>query len=237
MAQIRLGNTPVEVVFKDIKNVHLTVHPPEGRVRIAAPTRMTLDRVRLFAIAKLGWIRKQQAELRAQEREPRRKFIPRESLYLWGRRYLLAVEEADRPATVDVLSRRIRLTVRPGTSLTARTAVMEAWYRDQVREALPGLLGRWERVVGASAGRVSVRRMKTRWGSCNHGSGSILLNTELAKKPPECLEYVLVHELVHLLEPTHNTRFVTLMDEHMPAWRHYRRVLNRLPIRQEAWTY
>jgi len=237
MAQIRLGNTPVEVVFKDIKNVHLTVHPPEGRVRIAAPQRMTLERVRLFAIAKLGWIRAQQKALRAQDREPRREFIARESHYLWGRRYLMVVEEADQPATVELRPRRIKLTVRPRTSRAARTTVMEGWYRDQLRSALPDLLSRWEQVIGVKAGRVSVRRMKTRWGSCNHRTGSILLNTELAKKPPECLEYVLVHELIHLLEPTHNARFVDLMDQFMPAWRHYRRVLNRLPIRQERWAY
>jgi predicted metal-dependent hydrolase len=237
MAQIRLGNTPVDVVFKDIKNVHLTVHPPEGRVRIAAPQRMTLDRVRLFAITKLDWIRAQQKALRGQDREPRREFITRESHYLWGRRYLMVVEEADRPPSVEVRPRRIKLTVRPKTTLRARTALMERWYRDQVRDALPNLLERWEPVVGVKAGRVAVRRMKTRWGSCNHNSGSILLNTELAKKPAECLEYVLVHELIHLLEPTHNAHFIALMDDFMPAWRHYRRVLNRLPIRQENWTY
>jgi len=234
---IALGNVSVDVVLKDIKHVHLTVHPPSGRVRIAAPRRMSLDRIRLFAIAKIGWIRRQQAALRAQEREEPRDYIDRESHFVWGRRYLMVVVERDSAPSIELKSRKLVLTVRPGTSKARREALVDGWYRQQPKDALQPLLERWEPVIGVKAGRVSVRRMKTRWGSCNHRTGSILLNTELAKKPVECLEYVLVHELIHLIEPTHNARFVALMDEFMPAWPHHRRALNRLPVRGENWTY
>lgn len=237
MPRIALGNVAVDVVLKDIKNVHLTVHPPNGRVRIAAPRRMSLDRIRLFAIAKLEWIRRQQAALREQEREEPRGYVERESHYVWGRRYLMAVVEQEAPPTVELKPRRLVLTVRPGTPEEKREAVVDDWYRRQVKDAVPALLSRWEPILGVKAEAVYVRRMKTKWGSCNPKARTIRLNTELAKKPRECLEYVVVHELVHLLEPTHNARFVALMDQFMPAWPHHRRVLNRLPVRRENWTY
>ena len=237
MPRIALGNVAVDVVLKDIKNVHLTVHPPNGRVRIAAPRRMSLDRIRLFAIAKLEWIRRQQAAMRDQEREDPRDYVERESHYVWGRRYLMSVVERDAPPSVELKPRKVVLTVRPGTPKGRRAALVEEWYRRQLKEAVPALLERWELTLGVKAEAVSIRRMKTKWGSCNPKARTILLNTELAKKPRECLEYAVVHELVHLLEPTHNARFVALMDEHMPAWPHYRRVLNRLPVRRENWTY
>lgn len=237
MPRISLGNVGVDVVFKDIKNVHLTVHPPNGRVRIAAPRRMSLDRIRLFAIAKLGWIRRQQASLRDQEREEPRDYVERESHYVWGRRYLMSIVERDAPPAVELRPRRLVLAVRPGTPEAKREALMDGWYRRQLKDAVPAVLDRWEPVLGVKAETVSVRRMKTKWGSCNPKAGTILLNTELAKKPRECLEYVVVHELVHLLEPTHNARFVALMDQFLPAWPHHRRVLNRLPVRRENWTY
>ena len=237
MPKIALGNVSVDVVLKDIKHVHLTVHPPSGRVRIAAPRRMSLDRIRLFAIAKLGWIRRQQAALRAQEREEPRDYIDRESHFVWGRRYLMAVVERDSAPSIELKSRKLVLTVRAGTTEARREALVDGWYRQQLKDAVPALLERWEPVIGVKAGRVSVRRMKTRWGSCNHRTGSILLNTELAKKPVECLEYVLVHELIHLIDPTHNARFVALMDSFLPGWTHRRDVLNSLPVRHVEWAY
>lgn len=236
-SRIELGDLTIDVVRKNIKHVHLTVHPPLGRVRLAAPRHLSLDTLRVFALSKLGWIRQQQAKLKAQEREPPRDYVERESHYLWGKRYLLAVRESDEPPRVELAHRRILLSVRPGTGTGRRQEIVEAWYRERLREAVPPLLARWQPRLGVEAERWFVQRMKTRWGSCNHAARTIRLNTELAKKPPECLEYIVVHELVHLLEPTHNARFVAFMDRFLPTWQAHRDMLNRLPVRQETWSY
>jgi predicted metal-dependent hydrolase len=235
--RFNLGGIVVSVVLKDIKNVHLSVYPPSGRVRIAAPRRMSIDTIRVYAISRLDWIRKQQRKLREQERETPREYIDRESHYVWGRRYLLAVREADEPPSISLKPRRMLLRVRPGASETKRAVLIDEWYRAQIKAAVPPLLERWENLIGVKAERVFVQRMKTKWGSCNHEAQTIRLNTELAKKPPECLEYIVVHELVHLVEPTHNARFMALMDRYMPRWQSYREKLNRLPVRQETWNY
>jgi predicted metal-dependent hydrolase len=198
---------------------------------------MSLDTVRVFAIAKLPWIKKQQCKLLEQERETPREYIDRESHYAWGRRYLLKVIEADRPRSVELSHGRMILLVRRGTQRTKRQAILDEWYREQVRTALPPLIEKWERLMGVKVRRVFVQRMKTKWGSCNHRAGSIRLNTDLARKPRECLDYIVVHEMVHLLEPTHNERFVALMDQFMPKWRAYREVLDKLPVRHESWNY
>lgn len=235
--QFKLGDTTVDVVLKDIKNVHLSVYPPTGRVRISAPKRMSLDTIRVFAISKLDWIRRQQVKLQEQERETPREYVERESHYLWGKRYLLTVTERDEPPAIELKHRRMLLGVRPGTDQARRGEIVEEWYREQLKQAVPPLLERWQPVLGVSVERWFVQRMKTRWGSCNHKARTIRLNTELAKKPPECLEYIVVHELVHLLEPTHNARFLALMDQFMPHWKFHRQALNRLPVRQETWSY
>lgn len=235
--QLKLADLEVDVVLKDIKNVHLSVYPPTGRVRISAPKHMSLDTIRVFAISKLDWIKQQQRELRAQERETPREYVDRESHYVWGQRYLLTVSEKDEAPSVELKHHRMLLQVRPGTDLAKREALVEAWYREQLKQAVPPLLARWQPLMGVHAERFFVQRMKTKWGSCNHRARTIRLNTELAKKPPECLEYIVVHELVHLLEPTHNPRFVALMDRFMPKWQFHREVLNRLPVRREEWDY
>ncbi len=235
--QIKLGGMTADVVLKDIKNIHLSVYPPTGQVRIAAPARMKLDTIRVFAISKLGWIRQQQRKLLAQEREPRREYRDRESHYLWGKRYLLKVVEADQPPTVELKHTGLILRIRPGTSEAQRDAIVQDWYREQIREAVPALFAKWEPLLGVKVARVYVQRMKTMWGGCNPAAGNIRLNTELAKKPRECLEYIVVHEMMHLQEPTHNARFIALMDGFMPKWQHHREALNRLPVRQEHWEY
>lgn len=234
--QIDLGEISVDVVRKDIKNVHLSVYPPNGRVRIAAPARMSLDTIRVFAISKLGWIRRQQAKMRGQERDAPREYLERESHYLWGRRYLLRIEERDAAPDVDLTPRRIVLGVRPGTSEMGRRAVLENWYRRQLRTAASALIAKWEPVLGVTVARLFVQRMKTKWGSCNHRAATIRLNTELARKPPESLEYIVVHEMAHLLEPTHGGRFIAVMDRVMPGWPHRRDHLNQLPVAHEGWT-
>ncbi len=235
--QIELGDITADVILKDIKNVHLSVYPPAGHVRISAPERMSLDTIRVFAISKLDWIKQQQAKLRAQERESPRDYVDRESHYVWGKRYLLTVTESDEPPAIELKHRRMLLRVRPGTGVDKRRELVEEWYRERLKEAVPPLLARWQPLLGVSVERWFVQRMKTKWGSCNHKAHTIRLNTDLAKKPPECLEYIVVHELVHLLEPTHNARFVALMDRFMPKWQFHRQVLNRLPVRQETWSY
>ena len=235
--RIQLGDISVDVIRKDIKNVHLSVHPPTGRVRIAAPERMSLDTVRVFAIAKVPWIRKQQRKLREQERETPREYIDRESHYVWGKRYLLKVVEADQPSAVELNHGRMILRVRRGTAKAKRQAILEEWHREQVRTAAPPLIEKWQRLTGIKVKRFFVQRMKTKWGSCNNRASSIRLNTDLVRKPMECLEYIVVHEIVHLLEPTHNERFMTLMDQFMPKWQFHRAVLNRLPVRHESWDY
>jgi len=237
MTQLHLGEISVDVVHRPIKNVHLSVHPPSGRVRISAPDRMTLDTIRLFAVSKLGWIRRQQKKLRGQERETPREYLNRESHYLWGRRYLLEVIKAHEAPSVELTPRYMKLTVRPRTTKAQWEGVVARWYRDQVRTVLAELILKWERRLGVSVRNVTVRQMKTKWGSCNHHAGTIQLNTELAKKPLECLEYILLHEMAHLLEPTHGARFVALMDQHMPQWRFVRQTLNELPVRHAEWGY
>jgi predicted metal-dependent hydrolase len=234
---IRLGDIAVDVVLKDIKNVHLSVYPPSGRVRIAAPRRMSLDTIRVFAISKLGWIKQQQRKLREQERETPREYLTRESHYLWGRRYLLQLIECDESPSVTLSHRKMVLRVRPGTGDEKKQAIVEQWYREQLRQAALPLIAKWEPVLGVKVRRSFIRRMKTRWGSCNPLASSIRLNTDLAKKPPECLEYIVVHEMVHLLETTHNARFIALMDRFIPQWAFRRKLLNQLPVRHEEWTY
>jgi predicted metal-dependent hydrolase len=235
--QLDLGGIAVDIVFKDIKNVHLSVHPPAGRVRISAPSRMSLDTVRVFAISKLAWIKQQQAKIQDQERETPREYLDRESHFVWGARYLLKVVEEERPARVELRPGKMILSVRPRANDATKEAIVAQWYRDQIRSAVPGLLAKWGGLLGLQPKQIFVQRMKTKWGSCNPVAGTIRLNTELAKKPKECLEYIVVHELVHLLEPTHNARFVELMDAFMPSWRLQRDRLNRLPVRHEDWAY
>lgn len=235
--QLKIGDVSVDLVLKDIKNIHLSVYPPTGRVRISAPMHMSLDTIRVFAIAKLGWIRKQQARLQSQVRETPHVYVDRESHHLWGRRYLLKVVEIDRTPSVEMKGGSLFLRVRPGSDRAKRREVMDAWYRDRLREAVPPLIAAWAPAIGVTVDRFFVQRMRTRWGSCSPGRRTIRLNTDLARKPRECLEYIVVHELAHLLEPTHSARFVALMDRLIPGWRHRRDQLNQLPVRHEEWAY
>ena len=235
--RIMLGKIAVDVIHKDIKNIHLSVYPPAGRVRISAPLRMNLDTLRIFAISKLGWIKQQQRKLREQERETPREYIDRESHYVWGKRYLLRVIEGDKAPSVELKHSRMILRVRPGTDELKKRAIVEEWYREQLKKVVPPLIAKWEPLMHVKVERFFVQRMKTKWGSCNHGARSIRLNTDLAKKPRECLEYIVVHEMLHLIEPTHSACFVALMDQFMTKWQFYREQLNRLPVNHEDWVY
>jgi predicted metal-dependent hydrolase len=237
VTKIELGEIAVDVVKKDIKNVHLSVYPPTGKVRISAPLRMDLDTIRVFAISKLGWIKQQQKKIGEQEREPPREYLDRESHYIWGKRYLLKIVEKDAAPEVEVRHNQMLLQTRPATSEAKKQAILDEWYRSQLKGAVPQLIAKWEPLMHVKVARFFVQKMKTKWGSCSPSSASIRLNTDLAKKPRECLEYIVVHEMTHLLEPTHNSRFIALMDLFMPNWRFYREVLNRLPVRHESWSY
>lgn len=235
LTQINLGEITADVILKDIKNIHLSVHPPAGRVRISAPARLSLEAIRAFALSRLEWIRRQQERVQAQERETRREYLDRESHFVWGKRYLLRVIEQDRAPGVELQHGWLLLRVRPGADTEKKRAVVETWYRALLREALPPLIGKWEPLLGVRVERFFVQRMKTKWGSCNPQACSIRLNSELAKKPRLCLEYVVVHEMAHLIEPRHNARFVALLDRSMPQWRLERDRLNQLPVGHEEW--
>jgi predicted metal-dependent hydrolase len=235
--QVQFADIAVDVVRKRIKNVHLSVHPPTGRVSIAAPLHMNLDTIRVFAIAKLGWIRQQQKKLREQERETPREYLNRESHYVWGRRYLLKLIEADLPASVWLTQRQLVMRTHPNWHIERKQELLDSWYRQELKLAVPDLIAKWHPLIGAKPSKWFVQRMKTKWGSCNADARTIRINTELAKKPRECLEYIVVHELVHLREPTHNARFIALMNQFMPHWRSTQELLNRLPARHESWGY
>ena len=216
---IQLGEIAVALTRKDVKHVHLSVHPPSGRVTLVAPIGTRSEVARAYAISKLGWIRDQQARMRGQARETARQFVERESHYLWGRRYLLTVREEEAKPSIRLSHRAIMLTVRPGSSGAKRAAVMHEWHKSLLHEAVPELIARWEPKLGVGVSDYFLQRMKTKWGSCNHRARTIRLNTELVKKPKDLLEYVVVHEMLHLMEPTHSERFLGLMNKHYPAWR------------------
>jgi hypothetical protein len=237
MKQLQLGKINVDVLQKDIKNIHLSVYPPTGRVRISAPTRMDLDTIRVFAISKLSWIKKQQTKLRTQEREAPREYLNRESHYFNGKRYLLKVIEQSAVPRVELKHSIIELHVRPQTNKEKMKSILDEWYRSQLKTSLPALIGKWEKKMNVKVNKFGIKKMKTKWGTCIREAKRIWLNLELAKKPRECLEYIVVHEMVHLLERNHNERFISLMDKFMPKWKFYKEELNRRPLRHENWNY
>ena len=234
---LKLGSIVADLVRKDIKNVHLSVYPPAGRVRISAPLRMNVETVRAFAVSKLGWIKAQQKQILAQERESPREYLERESHFVWGKRYLLEIIECDGPPKIELKARRLVLQLRPTMSPERREQILDGWYRARLREVVLPLIAKWEPLLGVRVERLFIQRMKTKWGSCSHTVSAIRLNAELAKKPRECVEYVVVHEMIHLIEPNHGKGFIARMERVMPLWRQYRRILNQLPVRHEDWLY
>lgn len=232
---IQIGEIAILVTRKAIKNVHLSVHPPSGRVTLTAPIATRLEVARAYAISKLGWIREQRQKLADQVRETPRKFVGRESHSLWGRRHLLTVALRETKPFVSLDHKRITLTVRPGSDAKKRADVIHDWHKSLLHEVVPLVIKKWEPKLKVKVVGYFLQRMKTKWGSCNHRVGHIRLNTELVKKPKDLLEYVIVHEMVHLLEPTHSDRFVTILGQHYPTWREARAELNELPLTAEEW--
>jgi predicted metal-dependent hydrolase len=235
---IRVSGLAVQVVRKDIKNLHLGVYPPNGRVRVAAPLRVSDEAVRMAVVTRLAWIKRQRAKFAGQSRQSAREFITGESHYFLGQRYRLNVVVQDGTAHVAIRNNRtIDLFVREGSDTAQRERVLLAWYRQQLKELIPTLIQKWEAIVGVKVAEWGVKRMRTKWGTCNIKARRIWLNLELAKKPVQCLESIIVHEMVHLLERHHNDRFTALMDGFMPQWRHHRAEMNRAPLGHETWSY
>lgn len=231
----QLGAISVQVTRKAVKNVHLSVYPPDGRVTLTMPLATRLDVARAYAISRLGWIRNKQTQILSQARESPRRFIERESHYLWGRRHLLTVIQRDQKPSISLDHRRITLTVRPGSNAAKRAEVIHEWHKSLLHAVVPALIRKWEPKLKVKVTGYFLQRMKTKWGSCNHQEGRIRLNTELVKKPKDLLEYVIVHEMVHLLEPVHSEQFIKILQDHYPTWREARAELNELPLTAEMW--
>ena len=237
MEQLHLGDITIDVILKDIKNVHLSVYPPLGKVRIAAPARMSLDNIRIYAISKLGWIKQQQQKFREQVREAPREFLYKEGHYFLGKRYLLKIFEHDAPPFVTIRHDTLELHIRPNTDISKRLVIMDDWYRQQLKELAPPIFQKWEKILEVSINELAIKKMKTKWGTCNREAKRIWLNLELAKKPFHCIEYINVHELVHLLERSHNAIFIAYMDRYLPEWKHLKNELNKLPVSHVEWLY
>lgn len=236
--QITVNGVEVQVIRKAIKNLHLGVYPPNGRVRVAAPLRVSNEAVRLAVVGKLGWIRRQRSNFQCQTRESQREMVSGESHYFLGRRYRLRVIQHEGAGRVVERNRRtLELHMRPQSGQKERERVLQRWYREQLRELIPPFLTKWETILGVQPAAWGIKRMKTKWGSCNVDAKRIWLNLELAKKPVQCLEYIVVHEMMHLLERHHNDRFISLMDRHLPHWRLHRQELNAAPLAHDTWSY
>ncbi|MCE5254331.1 MAG: M48 family metallopeptidase [Actinomycetia bacterium] len=235
-AFMQVAGINVDVIYKNIKNLHIGVYPPFGRVRVAAPERLTEEAIRLAIVQRLAWIKKQQDKLRSAERQSAREMVSGESHYVWGSRLRLEIIEQPGRAKIETSGSKLRLSAPPGTELDQRRRVLDAWYRKRIKAVIPGLIEKWEPIVGKEVTCWTVRRMKTKWGSCNPKSGRISLNLELAKKHPGCLEYILVHEMTHLHERKHGDRFTALMDDYLPNWRALRDQLGHTPLAHEEWS-
>lgn len=233
---ILIGNLTVEVVKKDIKNIHLSVHPPEGWVRVASPLSLSDESIRLYVISRMGWIKKQQAQFEAQERQIFRQYVSRESHYFQGERYLLRINYCRGAGYVEITNKGfIDLFVREGSSTEEKRKVMLEWYRQELKAAAQPIIEKWQSKMNLELNDWGVKKMKTKWGTCNIAAKRIWLNLELVKKPLCCLEYIIVHELTHLLERHHNDKFIGHLDNFLPQWRYYRTELNRMPLTYEDW--
>ena len=232
---ITIRGIDIDVIYKDIKNLHIGVYPPMGRVRVAAPSRLDDDQVRLAVIQRLPWIKRQRDKLRSAERQSEREMVTGESHYVWGVRRRLNVVERPGRAHFEIDGERLVFYVPTDTSAEKRRAYLDKWYRDQLRHAIPELITKWEHVLDVTVPRWTIRRMKTKWGSCNRESRHIWFNVELAKKHPNCLEYIVVHEMTHYFERNHGEQFMNLMDQHLPDWRSRRDQLNAAPLSAEEW--
>ena len=229
-SKLQIEDISIDVEWKKIKNIHLRVCPPDGRVRISAPVRVDSVILRGFAESKLDWVRKQQARIRGSKPPEPEEFVSGEVHLFGGEHFVLEVAERVAKPEVILDGNIMRLYVRPGTTVEKRQAVLEEFYRAQLRKALPAIITGWERVMNVRVNDFGIKRMKTRWGTCNRKVGRIWINLELAKRSPECLEYIVVHEMVHLIERGHNAIFYGHMDRFLPQWHLIKKELNRTPL-------
>ncbi len=234
-ANLTVSGLDIDVVYKDIKNLHISVYPPMGRIRVAAPERTNEDTIRLAVVQRLPWIRRQREQFQEADRQTKREMESGETHYVWGQRYRLDVSRTSSHYKVQTKGNTIWVIAPADADADARRATLDRWYRRQMKSALPAVLEKWQPILGAEADKVVVRRMKTKWGTCVTHSRTIWINPELAKKNPRCLEYIVVHELMHLHERGHGERFVALMDKYLPDWRARRDELNAAPLADEAW--
>lgn len=238
MYQIKISDFTIDVVRKEIKNMHLSVYPPTGRVRIAVPLAVDDEVIKLFAISKLSWIKRHQRQFETQERQSPRVFLTRESHYFEGKRYLLRIIEHEATPKIELNNKtHIDLYVRPNTTIEQRQIILNEWYRKQLKTRIPSLIEKWEKIMDVQVNDWGVKQMKTKWGTCNIEAKRIWINLELAKKPLSCLEYIIVHEMIHLQERYHNDRFLSFMEQYLPQWRFYKEELNRLPVSHGEWVY
>lgn len=238
METLSISNLTIDIVRKDIKNMHLAVYPPNGRIRLSAPENTDSEIMRLFAISKMGWIKKHIKNFKIQPRETPREYISGESHYFQGKRYMLQVVERKGFNKVELKgTKNIVLSIRPNTSIEDKAHVLREWYRAEMKKQIPELISKWESIIGVKANDWAIKQMRTKWGTCNIEAKRIWLNLELSKKPIYCLEYIIVHELIHLLERNHNDRFVSYMNQFMPKWRIYKEELNKLPVAHNDWDY
>lgn len=238
MHRIEIGELTIDVVRKSIKNMHLSVYPPAGRVRIAVPLDIDDDAVRLYIISKLSWIKRNQRKFENQDRQSPRAFLERESHYFQGQRYLLRITEHEAPPKVELKTKNyIDLFVRPNSTIEQRNVILNEWYRKQLKNQIPGIIAKWEKIIGVTVSDWGIKQMKTKWGTCNIEEKRIWINLELAKKPASCLEYIVVHEMIHLLERHHNAIFLSYIDKFIPQWKFHKEELNRLPVSHGEWSY
>ncbi len=237
MQQLTLGDIIVDVEIKDIKNLHLSVLPPIGKVRIAAPIRMNMDTIRIYALSKLSWIKQQQTKFNKAVRESNKDYIYKEGHFFLGKRYLLHIHEAEQKPYINLKHNTLHLTVRPGASTEKKEQTINEWYRQELRTLAIPIISKYESIMNVKVNDFGIKSMKTKWGTCNTDVGRIWINLELAKKPLQCIEYIIVHEMVHLLERSHNKRFQSLMNQFLPDWKHHKNILNQLPVSHRDWQY
>lgn len=238
-ALLKIGELDIHLTRKDIKNLHISVMPPDGQVRVSAPDAMTETAIRMAVIHRIPWIRRQQAAFAKQERQSAREMVNGETHYLWGRRYRLEAIESDTltSQTIKLKSGKLILTVHTGASEEVKLRLLTEYYRGRLKTRAPDLIDKWSKKTGVTISDWQIQKMKTKWGSCNIEEGNIRLNLDLAKKPLLCLEYIILHELLHFKERQHNDRFKALLDTHMPDWRSRRDLLNQMPLNQENWKH
>jgi predicted metal-dependent hydrolase len=233
MESFKVAEITVNVTFKEIKNIHLSVHPPYGEVTLSAPPKYDLDTLRLYVVSRIDWLRERIIKFQKQERIPARKFINNETHFFLGQRYKLFLNETQGKQYIEKIVDRLIMHLRSKSDKNKRAAIMESWHRKELKIITKKFVEKWEPKLSVKVRAFGIKKMKTKWGTCNPETGRIWMNLELAKMPENCIEYIIVHEMVHLLEKTHNKRFFALLDHYMPGWQIHRDKLNNLPLSDE----